>query len=457
MAGIGFRLQKLLNEDSFRSTAQAYIYSAVVSTGPWLLAITSLMAISLLARLFIQLEQIAVFQCIIAYTYAGSLILTGIVQLATTRYIADRLYVDDANALRPCYQWVSIVTLITSGIIAAAFHTFAGLNLPAATAAVVLFQAVCITWTGMIFLSAAKDYESIVRAFALGYGFSLAAALAGALHYHLAGLLWGFASGQILLAVLLSIRIRLEFKSDRAIDANVIRYWRIMPGLIVIGLFYNAAIWIDKIIFWLSPRGVQLLGWFRFDPAYDTSIYLAYLTIVPAMTLFLLRVETDFYRHYALYYEAVTQRGSLDTIIRHRRDMMDVLRSSTIGLIKAQGGTTCVLYLLAPLVLDWLHLSPATLPVFRLCLLAAFIQVLLLLLLIILLYFDWQLEVAWLTTTFFLLNGGLTLLSLYIPPKFQGTGYLAATLITLIIAIITLERRMAVLEQDTFTRQPFIT
>ena len=457
MAGIGFRLQKLLDEDSYRSTAEAYLFSAIVSSGPWLLAILSLLLISLFSRFLIDRHSVELFQCIIAYTYAGTLILSGTVQMNTTRYLADRLFLDNAEALRPCYNTLTLLTLLVCGLPAALFFKLAGLNLVQTIAATLLFQSVSITWLQMTFLSAAKDYEAIVRAFALGYGLSLAAALAGAGYYELNGLLWGFAIGQITLATLLGIRIFIEFKSDTPFDTAVFATWKGMPWLLLTGFAYNAGIWIDKMIFWISPRGQVIQGWFRFDPAYDTCIYLSYLTIVPTMTIFLIQIETAFYTHYAAYYEAVTQRGSLAGILRQKTAMMTDLRESAYRLLKTQGFTTIAIYLLAPLILDLLQLPAYQLPIFRICLLAAFVQALLLLTLIILLYFDWRKDVGELSLLFLLLNGGLSFLSLQLPLKYQGTGYLTAVLITLTLALITLEQRMHELERDTFTRQPFTT
>ncbi len=456
MAGIGFRLQKLLDDNTYKSTVQAYIYSAVISSGPWLLAIITLMLISLLARLLVDIEQISLFQCVIAYTFVGSLVLTGTVQMATTRYIADRLFVEDSQSLLPCYQSLSVLTILVGGIISLLFYAFSGLDMASTLGAVLLFESVCLTWNGMSFLSAAKDYSSIVRGFALGYGLSLAGALAGAQFWALRGLIWGFAIGQVVLAVLLSIRIRIEFKSNRELDWQFLRHWRKMPALILVGFFYNAAVWIDKIIFWMSDRGVVLIGWFRYDPYYDTSIYFAYMTIVPAMTLFLVQVETVFYKHYAAYYQVVTQRGSLDEILRHHEAMATALRGAFIKLLKIQGSVTLVLFIIAPVMLSGLGLPPLILPVFRLCLLAAFMQVLLLLVMIILLYFDWQRDVAALCVCFFVLNAVLTLVSLLWPGKVQGIGYLAAGLITLIISLILLNQRMDDLERDTFTRETML-
>jgi polysaccharide biosynthesis protein PelG len=72
------------------------------------------------------------------------------------------------------------------------------------------------------------------------------------------------------------------------------RYWQFA----VIGLFYNAAIWVDKWIMWFAPGRAVVTGGIWTNPAYDSAMFLAYLTIVPATTLFLVAVETRFFEHY---------------------------------------------------------------------------------------------------------------------------------------------------------------
>lgn len=455
MAGIGFQLQRLLREDSYKSAVEAYIYAAVISSGSWLMAVISLILISITSHFFVAADDVSLFQGLIAYVFAGSLIFTGIIQMPTTRYIADRLFVSDSKSLLPCYHGVTALVVVLGGLITMPFFLLSGLSAASAVGAVLLFQSVSVIWMGMLFLSAAKDYTSIVKAFMLGYGMSISLSLIGADFFQLEGLVWGMSLGQVLLAVLLSVRIRVEFPSDRNMDLHVAKYWQKMPYLIVIGLTYNLGIWIDKIIFWLSPRGVQLDGLFYAAPTYDSCIYIAYLSIVPAMTIFLIRIETSFYRHYASFYEAVTQGKDLKTIRRRKTEMQASLRLSVARLIKTQGIFSFLLLLGAPIIMEWLHLSDYLLPTFRLCLMAAFLQVMLLLLMILLLYFDWQKEVAAISTLFLLLNGLFTWYSLHLPIQVQAIGYLAACFVCMGVGMLVLEYKMELLEQETFMGQPY--
>lgn len=464
MAGIGFKLRQILRDESYSNLLKGYVYAALVSTGPWVISIIGLATIGTLGIFLIRtlfgsvpeplLANLALFRTLVVYTYAGTLILTGPIMMTTTRYVADRLFVNDTRALAPCYHWVATVVIVVGGLVAGAFHAFAGLELVAAVGAIVLFQAVALTWVGVIFLSAAKDYMAIVRAYALGFGCSVVLTIWGVIRQDLTAMIWGFALGQVIEAALMGIRIRLEFPSDRTVEALVSRHWRTLPYLAAIGLFYNIGIWADKVAFWAGPWGQQLRGWFYSAPHYETCIFLGYVTILPAMALFLIRIEAAFYKHYAAFYGAIRGGADLEAIRREKRAMVDAVRLSAGRLLKVQGFFTLGLILVAP----WLMRSnPDLVPTFRVALLAAFAQVMLLILLIALLYFDWQQEVAALSVVFALSNVTLTVASFRLEEPLHGLGYLLACLVTLALGLVVFERRMTSLEYETFTKQPIRT
>jgi uncharacterized membrane protein len=319
---------------------------------------------------------------------------------------------------------------------------------------IVLFQAIAMTWIGMIFLSAAKGYGEIVRNFTVGYGLSVLGTLIGARWYGAAGMVWGFAIGQIILVVLLTVRVRLEFPSDRLWDQGILTYGRTMPNLIVIGLFYNIGIWADKVVFWFGPGGQHVMGWVYVNPRYDTCSFLGYVSIVPALSLFLIRVETAFYKNYAAYFDCIIHGGDRAAIASRRQAVVDALRLSMGRLVKLQGAITLLLIWLAPDILSWLNLPSEMLPTFRICLIASFVQIMLLILMIVILYFDWLRDGAILAITFAVLNGALSVISLQWDDRFNGCGYLLACLLTLIWGMAIFDRRMENLDYDTFTKQP---
>lgn len=454
MAGIGFRLQRILRNNTYRGLMEAYFYSALVSSGPWLLSILGLVLIDNYAGLFVGRDQALYFRAMVTYTYMGALVLTGPFQLNTTRFIADRLYVNDQEAMLPCFHFVGSLTVGGAALVAVVFYSLGGAPVLEIVAGMILFQSVCLTWIAMIFLSAAKDYLAIVRAFALGYGLGVVASIWGAREAGFPGLLMGFVAGQVVLTLLLCVRVRKEFPSPRAWDSLVTRHWRRMPWLFWIGLWYNLGVWIDKILFWYSPHGIHVRGLFNTTEYYDTALYMAYLSIVPAMALFLIRIETGFYKQYAAFFSVITQRGDLKDIISQKASMVEALRLSVARLLKLQGGVTLVLLFIAPQLLQRLGVPVVMVPTFRLALLAAFVQVMLLFLFIILLYFDWQKEVGLISALFCLGNAAFTLVSFHYDTKYHGLGYLAGCLFALVVGLFILESRVAEVEYDTFTRQP---
>jgi len=55
---------------------------------------------------------------------------------------------------------------------------------------------------------------------------------------------------------------------------------------------YNLAIWVDKWVMWFAPEGSVRAGVLMSYSDYDGAMFLAYLSIVPGMSLFLVSLET---------------------------------------------------------------------------------------------------------------------------------------------------------------------
>ena len=67
------------------------------------------------------------------------------------------------------------------------------------------------------------------------------------------------------------------------------------PSLVAVGLLYNLGIWADKFMFWFFPPTSQpIIGALRASLIYDLPVFLSYLSIIPGMAVFLVRIETDF-------------------------------------------------------------------------------------------------------------------------------------------------------------------
>jgi uncharacterized membrane protein len=317
-----------------------------------------------------------------------------------------------------------------------------------------LFLASAGTWLSMIFLSAARNYAMIVVAFVAGYGLGLGAALVAGPVFGAMGYLAGFTAGQMVVFGMLATAALREFDWTRGWNVDAFSYLRKYPSLVTIGLTYNLAIWIDKLVFWYAPTGTTLVGQMHAYPPYDRAMFLSSLAMVPALTVFVLHVETSFYDAYRTFFQGVEAKATLSVLRQARQGMAQTLRSGFAQLVKVQAVTVLLALLLAGRIGGLVGLEPGQLGLLRLGLLANSTEVLLLVSLLGLLYFDLRPAAALVATSFVLGNCLLTLLTVQLGPEWYGVGYCGASLVSLTIAQWLLWRHLAKLEYHTFTRQP---
>ncbi|RME86703.1 MAG: histidine kinase, partial [Planctomycetota bacterium] len=103
MAGIGFEIGKVLKKDTYLSTFQGYFYGALISSGPWIFTVTSLLFLNLWSENFLDEKSRFLFQGTVTFSFALSLILTGPLQMSLSRYLADHLYRKEFLSLMPSF------------------------------------------------------------------------------------------------------------------------------------------------------------------------------------------------------------------------------------------------------------------------------------------------------------------------------------------------------------------
>ncbi len=171
MAGIGFELRRLLQRDSYFALVRAYAYAGVISAGPWVLSIVGLAVIGAASiNSNLPALQITQFQVSVTYLIAGSLILTGVVQLAFTRWVSDRLFARQNASVVPNFAGVLLVTNLVAGTLAVmlAFLAFQGESDLYRMLMVAGFVTMCDIWVATIFMSGLKFYKTIVVLFGGG-------------------------------------------------------------------------------------------------------------------------------------------------------------------------------------------------------------------------------------------------------------------------------------------------
>jgi uncharacterized membrane protein len=207
-------------------------------------------------------------------------------------------------------------------------------------------------------------------------------------------------------------------------------------------------------VFWYYPAtSTEVIGPLRASVIYDFPVFLAYLSIIPGMAVFLVRIETDFVEHYDGFYSAVRDGGSLEVVEKHRNGMVETVRSGMFEMIKIQAIAVLLLFVVGDRLFNWLEMSSLYLPLLYVQTIAAGLQVLFLSILTVYFYLDRRVIVLSLCGLLVFANLTLTIGSLYLGPVFYGYGVALAMLVCVLVGFKLLERSFRKLEYSTFMLQ----
>jgi polysaccharide biosynthesis protein PelG len=453
MAGIGFELRKILKHETLFGVARAYAYAGLISSGPLILSIFGILIIGVMSLAFvIPKYAIVQFQVSVTYLISLSLILTGPLQLSFTRFISDRLFEKRDDLVLSNYNGVVLVSTIAAGLVGVVAMLLGFRSEPLAYRVLMVagFVVVSNIWIAVIFLSSVKQYRQILLVFLIGYGSTVAFALM--LNRHgLAGLLGGFVAGHLVLLAGLSGLIYRNYRSGRLISFEVFDRRFAYPTLALVGLFFNLGVWLDKFMFWYAPgTGAPVIGPLHASVIYDIPVFIAYVCVMPGMATFLVRIEADFVEYYDAFYDAVRSGATL----RHINDMRDMMvgsvRAGLYEIIKIQVVVLLLIFAFGQNILQALHISPLYMPLLTVDVISASLQVVLLGLLNVFFYLDARRTVLKLCVAFVVLNGALTWITLQMSPNAYGYGFALALLILVVGAVLTLDRKFAKLEYETY-------
>lgn len=455
MAGIGFELKKMLKDETWFGLVKTYTYAGVISSGPWVLSILGIMLVGLVSLTNRNASaEVAEFLVSVTYLMSTSLILSGLLQLMFTRFISDRLYQGEKQKVLPNLLGALAITTLGSGSVGLMLAiSFFQHDWVYAVLMLVNLVLLCNMWIVLVFVAGMKRYHAVLLAFLGGYA-SIVLLAIPLRQWGVEGLLFAFLLGHTLLTLGLLYLVLQEFDSDELVRLDFLKRPLIHPILIFIGVLFNLGVWVDKWIFWLYPETSDAVnGVLRASIIYDLPIFLAYLSIVPGMASFLLRVETDFVEKYQAYYSAINEGGTLGKIESLRAEMTHSIQRAFLEISKVQGVTLLIFFLLAERIIAWLGLSPLYVHLYYVDLLATAVQVLFLATLNVLFYFNLLKPAFFMTLGLFVLNLLLTLLSLWLGPAFYGYGFALAILLTTVGGMYVLSVKLDRLEYITFMLQ----
>jgi uncharacterized membrane protein len=428
-----------------------YLYAAVISSGPWLFTIISLGLLVVIGNQFMLSDDLSVFRIIIIYNFSFSLVFSAPVFMVATRFLSDLIYSRDVSGASGLLLGTLVVLFgVQAPLIACFYFYYPDLDPAVKLAAISNYFLITGIWLVSVFMSALKEYSSISRTFALGMLAALFFSILLAPYYSVAGMLMGFNIGLAYIFFYLIARVLSEYPGAPKKPFAFLYYFKSHWEIALSGFIYNLAIWVDKWIMWFAPeREINRSGLISY-PHYDGAMFLAYLTIVPAIAVFTISVETRFFEQYLRFYQDIQNHANYDQIEKNHRHLWDDVMSSGRNVLILQLTIATSVILMAPMLLEFLKISYMQLSVFRFGVLGAAFHALVMFLMIILSYFDMRFKVLLISIVFLVSNALFTWVGMSFGLAWYGWGYAMASIVTFALAYVVLVQHMKRLPYETF-------
>jgi polysaccharide biosynthesis protein PelG len=454
MAGIGFQLRLLSRQETISSVVAAMGHAAVIAAGPWLFTIFSLATITALTERVAGLQALATFRVVVIYAFGISLLMTAPITIVTTRRVADALWGKKPELVGQLLLGAFILSLAATGAGVAALCLMFRLAGSVALALAATSLLVAMIWVALCFCGAVRDYKGVTLSFLIGLIVALIGSVtAAALELGAAGMVGGFLTGLTITFFGLTSRVLRTFPHPvtdpiagvRSILSGLSEFWHLALGT----MFGTAGVWIDKVIFWLSPAGEAIEAGLIHAPLYDSSMFISSLVIIPSLAAFVMKLETEFFDRYQQYYATIKGHGTIQQIDRARERLASYTLDNLTLITVAQVGICAVLILSAPVIASALNLQFRQIAILRFGALGAVFQFIFIAGTAILLFFDRRRLYLKLQMLFFFASAILTVFTIRLGEDFYGVGYFLACLIASFAAYL--------LAASTFKNLNFLT
>ena len=458
MAGIGFELKKLFRRQSLTAKFSAVLYSVFSTIGHLLIVIGALISVKLfLLNSDMPLNDQRLYSSIILYSFVFPLIFTSGLCIIISRYIADMMWGDKTEDIFASVYGALAIYCSLASIPAVVLLWKAQLSLALSIFAYLLYMMVGIIFILMVYVSALKDYAQISRSFIVGmiiaflgsyatlrfwdHQFSMTTALVGA-----------FAFGMTVVAggILMGVKKYFQVPSTRYFD--FLLYMGKYPSLFWFNTFYTLGIYVQNFIFWGYYKTQNSISVFIFSDEFDMATALGVLSILPAIVLFVVRMETSFYDYFRDYLRAInTQTGA--EIERAKRLMQRQMWQEFFFVAELQILISLICVVVGIAVLPLLGLSSTVIEVFPNMVAGFLFTYFMFLACTLMQYFENYVDCLHITTLFLLLNTIFTLLTVQLGAEFYGLGIVFASIVTLIAALLYLRKTLSSVDYIIFCSQ----
>ncbi len=352
MAGIGFELKRIYKKRNLKNMLQGIGYSTVVTVGPTILTIAAILISYKL--LGISRESFAdreLLSSMILYSFIFPFMITTPINTVWSRYIADKIFNEQFEDILSSYYVGLVVVAAIGALLGVPFLVrswfVSDITIRFLFTGYCLYMALIVVFFTMTYLSATKDYKIITLYFFLGllFGVLVAFFLVRSGDALIDAILTGLAVGFFVIAVGQFTYVRRYFRVFSKNYKECLQYvWR-YKLLFLSSFFYVFGLYIHNFVSWTTRMAVVVKNTFLSAPPYDMASYLAMMTNISTMVIFIVIVETDFHDRYQIYSEAVL-RSTLKEIRKAKEDMFRLLGNQIAYIVEIQAILSCLIFLI---------------------------------------------------------------------------------------------------------------
>lgn len=455
MAGIGFPLLRMYERTNLGSRVQAIGHAMFIAAGPSVLTILCFVLITVLTG-GQATPAIVGFRVAVVYAFAIAFIIAAPVSLVAVRLVSDAFSQKDFSTLRGVYALALVlggsVSLLAGGLV---FGTLSGWDMGFVGPATALAGLVCCLFIAASFATAVREFRTVSLSFALGTGLSVVLVVMAIQTGAREGvILMTFHAGLVVALTGVTIPLLATFPdgSDglkplaQELALAFRQHWMLAVG----GFLGGLGIWIDKFVLWTA--GTSTLNGLLHRPSYDSSIFVAFVLILPSISIFLVLSETELFRGFRRYQGTIESRGTLRQIEAALFDARDRVTRLIFRLSLVQIFVAIIAAIAAPVAVSLFGLAHTQASALRFLMLASAFQFAFLASSSVILFVGDVRRYAALQALFFALNLILTLAVKLIAPDRMGLGYLLACAICAVLAFGVQIRSIENLNADILAR-----
>ncbi len=460
MAGIGFELKKLFNKDGILSTVFGGLYATITTIGPTVMVILAINLMHfLLPYVTVSWYEREVLSSTILYVFIFSLLISSPINIILSRYVADKIYMEDYDSILPALDMgnviVAILVALTGVPFGFAMYDKGGLTIDYIFVSYLFYAGLVFTFYYMTFITLLKEYRKITYSFLFGLVVGVLFSIIAVFWFDVPvvdAILGALAISFNMIAVLLMSRLRRNFRNHNKNNIEVLQYFKKHIWLFFANAFYTLGLYIHNFIFWnFSSYQVVIANVFRSAPIYDVVTYLAMLSNISILVIFVVNVETKFHTAYKTYCESVIGASGKD-ILKAKNKMIEVLRREFLYIVQLQMIINICIFVLIIIFASQLGITGKILTMYPVLSVSYMIIYLVQCMMIFQFYLDDAKGAALVGLVFLIGNGVGSYISVSFPAVFAGAGALFGAFLGFTLAFFRIRHKLIHLDEHIYCR-----